>query len=444
MKKMKFTFGLMLSMLILGANVANAQFYDNSLPHSGRLGFSATVRACDFYSKVVTPAVTFNASGLSVGFHPVVRSINWGSGIPTEMPLPTVTTTPPYTPFDYYFDKVAKVYKANPVYFNLEKYLLTGDEASSIESSSGNIFHSLAAGLAIANTIEVSLDYFKGNELQPQVKRYITLGRWLTMSAGDKYVNVMIPSDVVLESVIDNDGVVSYHDFFAPHMDRKTDVATYTFIDDLVPLLNKHIIYSVHYEIGVYDQIDDLPGKTAYPPVEVLPTDSRRILIETADGITTNPSTLGSALFVPSKKDFEFIAYSKNEITEATIKLYQPSAPGEELLRKGGPGIKVKDNKDGSYTVTVKQVDNEMLIKVASVISTNSGEEVGNAAIAADNVWSAFGTLYVQAASPATLSIYSVTGQLVQQVAVSGSYSATLPKGLYIVQLNGKAYKIIN
>jgi hypothetical protein len=58
MKKMKFTLGLMLSMLFMGANVMNADEIDiSSEPHDGSIDISLSVKASEFYCDT-TAAVT--------------------------------------------------------------------------------------------------------------------------------------------------------------------------------------------------------------------------------------------------------------------------------------------------------------------------------------------------------------------------------------------------
>jgi hypothetical protein len=228
-------------------------------------------------------------------------------------------------------------------------------------------------------------------------------------------------------------------------MDRMDSKAIFTYKDQILDLLSKpYIIYDIAYEIAVYDEIDFNPGITPYPPSSALPKDARRVRIATADGITTNPSTLGNDIHVRANEALGITAFSKSEITAETVTLHNIYAPYDELVRKGGPGISVVNNGNGSYTITVKQIDAEMIVNVMSVTSTSSGLDVGNAVIASDAVWAASGLLNVKSLKPATLSVYTVTGQLFKQVQVRDSYSMTLPKGLYIIQLNGKAYKVLN
>ena len=54
MKKMKFTLGLMLSMLILGASAGHEQTHNRGLPHNGVIETAMYVQGCDFYNTDIT------------------------------------------------------------------------------------------------------------------------------------------------------------------------------------------------------------------------------------------------------------------------------------------------------------------------------------------------------------------------------------------------------
>jgi len=459
MKKMKFTLGLMLAMLILGANVGQAQLaYNNGLPHDGYIEQSIFIQGCDFYIGSITfdtkvkdmdggygyPAAANTFAGTSIigdSFSSSLLPFNdfafwifdistlpYGSGEWVEVDAYGKGFVP-LSLRDYYFDETAHQYVCNPY--------------------TGNLFYWLVKSKTeVYNRIEVPLTYTAGNELKPILKRYITLGEWKTVV----YNNPKDPKDVwngllqrnelfstgiVIEQIIIPD---STH--FRPHMDRETENAIYIWKDPILPLLDKYIIYAIDYEVSVYDEIDYLPGNTIHPPSSTLPTNARKVFIEAADGITTSVSSKGSAIYVPTKTDFVFTAFSDSEITAATVTLHQPYGDFDEINRRD-KGVKVKNNLNGSYTITIQQVNYEMLIRINSEASLTS-EPTGNFVIAPNAVWSAAGTLFVQSAKQATLSIYSVTGQLIKQISVTGSYTMTLPKGLYIVKLDGQAYKIIN
>ena len=74
---------------------------------------------------------------------------------------------------------------------------------------------------------------------------------------------------------------------------------------------------------------------------------------------------------------------------------------------------------------------------------TGSEGETSNEVIVANAVYANNGMLYVKAAQAELLSVYTVTGQLAKKVTVSGEATFSLPKGIYIVTLANKAYKVV-
>ena len=509
MKKMKFTLGLMLSMLILGANVSRAQTtysaYSWEWPHRGYIETSAIVTGCDLLAddihfKVVvvdpntggypsTPsggtaiiADKFGANHLpldGVAYKNLLAVLPYGSSQWAPAPvhgsfpvLPAFPSAPSWANqyCDYFWDGGKYVPNADvkkDVWY--DQHGLIGYPWS---QNYGNLFYWCARNKAqVYNQFEISLKYIAGNELKPVIKKYTTYGVWKTVTwngldglepvtnyernNGWKQ-NQLFSTNVVYEEIVPFDLEISGHH---PYEDRKSDTYYYYFKDPILPLLEKYVIYSIQYEIGFYDIID-YPNGTTHPPVAVLPNNPRQVSIETEEGITTDYdlNVVGTAVYVEAGSEFSFNAYSENEITDETVTLYRPTDLVNPYIQYGpgsgftGPDAKkpiksvyVEQIADGTYLITIKNIVEAILIDIKSVTATNSEEgNVGNIGITPNNVWSATGTLYVQTSTPSTLSIYSVTGQLITQTTVSGNYSMTLPKGLYIVQVNGKAYKILN
>ena len=444
MKKMKFTLGLMLSMLFLGANVGYAQpyYYNSALPHSGAIELALYVQGCDYYKSISVAKVAVD--DILTGY-PVDQSATITTGLPgfdnyafQYFPLSLAW---PYGSGEW--KSIPMSYEDQDYFFNIPANRYFTNPGGISGTGSGNLFYYLEKSKTqVYNRLEVELKYTAGNELHPILKRYMFLGQWETVYDidNDLWRNELVPNGIVLETIITADPVESW---FRPDMDRGNGPAKYVYKDQILPLLDDYIITAMFYELAVYDEYDNA-GSTVYPIAQPLPQDVRKILIESAEGITTTPNTLGNAIYVPSLKDFVFTAYSESEITAETITLHQPYGDFTEIRTAAGKkGVLVKDNKNGSYTITIQRVNDEMLIRINNEASVSSGD-TGNEAFAADAVWAASGTLFVQAATPATLSVFTVTGQLFFQTSVNGSYSMTLPKGLYIVQLNGKAYKVVN
>jgi len=455
MKKMKFTLGLMLSMLFLGANVSQAQLLNPGLPHSGAIETAIYVQGCDFYSADIKFDKMYTDADGGYGYPALATTATklWGTSFNKDAVkfdnfafkyFPSEAW--PYGSGYWVADNGLVPLNRRDFYFDLtaNKYVVNNSSGSN-SLVGGNLFYWLTKSRTeVYNRIEVSLEYMAGNELKPIIKRYLTVGEWITVVNNDPkdpeygfIRNELFSTGIVIEQIIEPDST-----WFRPHMDRATEDAIYIWKDDILSLLRNQIIYSIDYEIAVYDEIDNIPAPGNYPPATVLPKDARKLYIEPAAGITTNPNSIGTAIFTPSLKDFTFVAESESEITAETVTLLRPY-DREELNRKGGKGVIVTKTGVNTYAITVQYVNQEMVIVVNSEASLNSA--TGNFVIKPINaVWGASGTLFVETAKTATLSIYSVTGQLIKQMSVSGSLSMTLPKGLYIVKIDDQAYKVIN
>ncbi len=425
MKKVKFTLGLALSMLFLGANVSNAA-YDNSKPNNGSIRVAAYIKACEFYAGdgVTLHQVAADPAGK---WHANLNYPNLGAGYASGLGIQTndaasgiynwaygYNITNPYTgrTVDYYLDTL----QTSPTY---NDYIGTG------------LFYYHAKNNAtVYNRLKVQLGYVNGNELMPVIKRTITYGKWTYNANQDR-------NNLTSINVTQIDYLIADSSWFKPYMDRKSGIATYIYHDQVKPMLDKEVIYSIDYEISVHDEVAS-PGNNDYtPPVMSDVTILRGVKLEAENGITTNPISEGDKTIVaytPSHEDYTFKAFSNKPIVVTTDR------------GRDAEGVKVLDNKDGSFDVTIRRVQTNIVVSIKSA-STESGTgedgTTGNPTISGDAVWAANGTLYVQTANPATVSVYGVTGQLNKQAPVNGSYSVSMPKGIYIIQLNGKAYKVV-
>jgi len=429
MKKMKFTLGLMLSMLILGASVASAQTYDYSVGANYNLAVTATVSPCSYYAADVTVK--------NIVFDPIFPFAPTGVGAETPEGATRWTITYPMTRTVTWTSAASNIpYGANAA----SDWSVNASNQIISTAAGGSIFYWLRKSeTQLINRIDVKLAYVNGNELKPRVLRTITLGRWGQSSSR----NIITPGSVkvydVLTPEVEPDSI-----WFRQHMDRMDGVATYIYKDNLLPLFDKYVIASINYEIIVGDEFDN-----DVQDIEVLgtlPKDYIGVQLAPDDGITTDPNHLGGAgpdlmYYVPNR-NFEFTAFSNSPIEVSLGALYASDA--HRIIPDAESAVVITDNKNGSFTIRIKQIMFNYKISITSVTATSEEEITGNQLVVKNAVWAASGRLFVQTDTPATLSIYSVTGQLVKQVPVSGSSSLALPKGLYIVQLNGKAFKVIN
>jgi hypothetical protein len=96
-------------------------------------------------------------------------------------------------------------------------------------------------------------------------------------------------------------------------------------------------------------------------------------------------------------------------------------------------------DENGVFTITLTN------IKVSDLqVVVEYRQSVGNANVDAGKVWSNNGTLFINSNSNGIAKVYSIAGALVKTVKVEANTLTTtdLPKGTYIVSLNGKSQKV--
>ena len=442
MKKVKFTLGLALAMLLVSANFVNAAKevgYRNDKEaiekEKTNIGYSFTVISNPQYVSVKSKLTDHSHLNKTQAIW-----YDWYEFFPRFVDLDVS-------------DGITKKDYSKLICGSAEYYGTKGSSGKTLSYESGtplfagskvNGIHSLYTTSAdLYNDIEVKLNYKEGVEVVPVIKRTIVLGEWYYANHDDdKDVhgnegkgNRMDPTDVVIVDYLRADTVTYRTDH-----DRGTGIATYVFCQEIRTLFNRFPIFSVSYELSIHDEIGNL-GEEAYePPMMAIPSNMRGLKFEVGGGITTDipMNIIGNTLYVTSKKNYKFKVFSSKEIDVTSNRSNDPY-----------DGIVVEKDKTqaNAYEVTVKGVQSDFTVKIVQKSDSQSGtgEEgtTGNDGAATDAVWGANGTLYVNAATPGAISVYSVTGQLYKKEVVSGSYSLSMPKGLYIIQLNGKAYKVV-
>jgi hypothetical protein len=164
------------------------------------------------------------------------------------------------------------------------------------------------------------------------------------------------------------------------------------------------------------------------------PSIVRRVILPKVPGATTSPPA--GAYFVESDSAFVF---TLTPLTPSIQTLSQPPLTIEtgRVPLPGNQDFTVTPNADGSYTVRIPNIVNDIRIEVSY---TTANETVPTV-----DVRAAGRTLYVAATTAGKAHIYNVAGQLVKTLPylAGETVTAQLSRGIYIVAAEGKAYRII-
>ena len=421
MKKVKFTLGLMLAILFIGANVSYAAdllpekldkgyFYQKGDQLLGGyvIPVGLTVDPSSFYANN-EPIVSFTGTNQAIEAGILVNGVSTGTygyiaygldaaGNPIDIRLEGVAYDPPYGTFPTYYE-----------FAELDTFLMNDKK--------------------VEEYAKIKLRYDDGNETMTFLKRTIILGKM--MYDPDLDQNTFVPSGLYVEDMLTPIDI-DYKPFFT----EGSGIATYTYKQNLTELYKKYPIYAMYYEIWTNDETNT-PYVKNYGEGNAYPLTNRTLKVDAAAGITT------------SHKEWELIKSGY----DYTIDVYADAgkeleiSTNSEFWTKDNGGIKIVPNGAGRWKVTLTKLRVTLTVKIgykAALESAGGGDgqtDIGT--IIEDKVWGSGGTLYVKSAGEGSLSIYSVTGQLINTKVINGDYSLTLPKGLYIIKLKNKAYKAI-
>jgi len=461
MKRMKFTLGIALSALFLGVSLNSD--------------------AADYPFDIVTHVVIYPSPYYFNSYEGVAMEsgiIGAGTGWPRwEYPFadvdagvitPHKSAWPGWSPsgiIDIWYDKYDTreimysgdtIYKkrttsgdlyirGRSIYYNIDT-LATPRTISSSTSSSH------IERLRYIQYIGVALQFKDGNDKMPFVKRTIHY----SSGATDLYFedNLMIPSEP--EYWYDYDDRTGWLPYFLhnPYYYNDTwevigrnprplftdgeGVAIYAFTSDISALMEKYIIKDILYEISVGDVISYIngsgqSGQSGYGSTTI----SRSVTFDYNDsGLSVYPLFYsGMQYWVPSHTDLEFAVKGDEEIVVTIDPAVGAYGPNKAYVKKDA-------GSEGVWNVSIPQITQNMTVKIG--YASNTAGATGNAlAPVTDFAYASSGLLHVSASAPSTLSIYNITGQLVKQTKVTGNLTMGLKKGLYIVKLNGKAYKVL-
>ncbi|MDR1224179.1 MAG: T9SS type A sorting domain-containing protein [Tannerella sp.] len=423
MKKMKFTLGLILSMLFVGVNVINAELkpVDPSKPYgdgpeSGKINVTLNVKASQSFYNTLSKADFGDKQIVANNDAIIIKKVE-EEYIPGDENKISYTS-PPLTGQDIRLNDLSG--------FGIDSW----NYGNNYNDFNSKMNQYIDDNIKYFHTFSVNLSFDHGKEVIPFLKRkvFTSVGKWNYDT--EKEINVWV-EDITIEELL-----MPYEISDKTQFTDGSGVATYTYKSEILPLASKYVIRAIVYELWTNDQIGSEPGDgSAYPIV------NHAITFKTEEGISINPAK--DVHYVLAHQDYTFEVYGEEgkDLNVTTNNRYYAV----------GKGIKVDPDpiNEGKWNVTISKVSANLELTIGYISDTKGGElgdygdENSNATVEKDAVWAAGGVLYVKTGTSGTLSIYNITGQLYKQEAISGNYTLSMPKGIYILQLNGKAYKVI-
>lgn len=133
-----------------------------------------------------------------------------------------------------------------------------------------------------------------------------------------------------------------------------------------------------------------------------------------------------------SRRDFTFTITptGNNASLQLTISTSRTSVPDSE-------GVIIEKNEDGSYTVTIREVQEPVEVYVDFVTSAGTVEN--------NRIWTSGNQVYLQTDVPAQVQVYAISGAFVQSRTMPAGETAvvSLPKGFFLIVINGQTHKVI-
>jgi uncharacterized repeat protein (TIGR02543 family) len=150
--------------------------------------------------------------------------------------------------------------------------------------------------------------------------------------------------------------------------------------------------------------------------------------------------------FMDSRGDFVFVIISTVADANANSALKAAVHPLDNLIVTTGTTrdtdgrVILERIATDSMRVTIKMVNQNITITV------RNGTPDGTETVEGAKVWSYGGELHLYSPTAGEAWIYSLTGQLVKKLAFAAGETVTQPlaRGIYIVRIDGKTWKVIN
>jgi hypothetical protein len=193
-------------------------------------------------------------------------------------------------------------------------------------------------------------------------------------------------------------------------------------------------LYTVTVDIAEGDNYAAATGLylgtfTVFEPL--LPHVTRRVQLPTVAGLKTNPP--GGEYFVPSGATFTFVLTPTSpDSPPPTVKVGQMD----------GSQVTMTPNGDGSYTVLIHVIRQNIKISLSTGLDSGTGNETA----AALRVYAEPGAIVVEnsLSEDAVIRVYALTGTLVHHVtAAPGLTRLNVAPGVYIVTADNTRWKTI-
>ncbi|MDR1225005.1 MAG: MBG domain-containing protein [Tannerella sp.] len=194
--------------------------------------------------------------------------------------------------------------------------------------------------------------------------------------------------------------------------------------------------YTVTVDIATganYAAVTNLPLGTfiILEPTVPMPT-HYSVQFPSAEGLTTDPPA--GTYRVNSGSNFTFTLTPDLPSTDGTPPQVQTNRRTPE--RPNASGIRITPNADGSYTVVILAIRQNIDVTLATAADSKSGPTANEAVAAGLTLSTAPGAIVVANSrpAPATLYVYSLAGTLVRLTTVAlGTTRLSVPPGIYIV-----------
>ncbi|MDR2918054.1 MAG: InlB B-repeat-containing protein [Tannerella sp.] len=198
-------------------------------------------------------------------------------------------------------------------------------------------------------------------------------------------------------------------------------------------------LYSKAWDFATDLIIQDITLYAKWTKIDVPPSYISRVVYITAIEGATMKEYLPGAYQITSGDDFTFtlIPGSTNAHLIPVLKTGRKLTGGEEAL--GVTWERVK-NADGSYSITIKRIQETVTVSIEFV-----NDDTSNEITKGTHVWAANGNIYMTATHNGNAAIYHISGSLVTTIPVRAGETSSIPlaPGYYVVVLNRTAYKVI-